>query len=361
MRQLNTSISQGEQDLDVYAILKVKNPSAVLDRSQVRSYFEAHDVNEVIAVNGPLWQREMTPLAFVASKWMEDDENEGILEIMSDLIELGANVNAHVTKNGYGYGCADDYDYDYDYDYDDDNKNGLDIIDVARGGDRIALLLKSGLRPRERHIEKIMYASVDPDVIAEKYIGLLRLHHFGNLNAHDEGLRLLENLVLAGFDVNGQDKNGSTLLHYLDDIEHVSFLVKAGASLDIVNNHGHNPLDMYDPNFIALNASRRDAVQLMVDLGIDLNARFQETDSTALHQLMTFGNLQGIQNLLDAGADPSLRNKAGKQAADMTCEDNDDEQEVREAKALLESAATQRKLLEELGESQQQSTKRRKM
>ncbi|WP_152906673.1 hypothetical protein [Stenotrophomonas maltophilia] len=230
MSQHNKPISQREEDLDVYAILKVNNPGAVLDRSQVRSYFEAHDVNEVIEVNSLRWQSEMTPLAFVASKSMEDSEREGILEIMSDLIELGADVNAGVRKKngygyGYGYGCADDYDGDYE----DDDKNGIDIIDVASGGDRITLLLKSGLFPREQHIETLMLASVDPDVLAEKYFDLLRPQHFISLDQHDEGLRLLENLVLAGLDVNGQDEEGNTVLHYLVDVEHVSYLVKAGA------------------------------------------------------------------------------------------------------------------------------------
>nr|WP_275428347.1 ankyrin repeat domain-containing protein [Stenotrophomonas pavanii] len=107
---------------------------------------------------------------------------------------------------------------------------------------------------------------------------------------------------------------------------------------------------------MAHNASRRHAVQLMVDLGIDFNAKskYESSGNTALHWLMKRGDFEGIQYLLEAGADPLLRNEDGKRAADMTYVVNSlrfgDEQEVRGAKALLESAVLKNTLQAELGD-----------
>ncbi len=69
---------------------------------------------------------------------------------------------------------------------------------------------------------------------------------------------------------------------------------------------------------------------------------------------MKRGDFEGIQYLLEAGADPLLRNEDGKRAADMTYVVNSlrfgDEQEVRGAKALLESAVLKNTLQAELGD-----------
>ncbi|PZU05793.1 MAG: hypothetical protein DI605_20995 [Sphingomonas sp.] len=100
----------------------------------------------------------------------------------------------------------------------------------------------------------------------------------------------------------------------------------------------------------------------MKDLGIDLNS--QDADgNTALHVTMMLCNayegIEGIRNLLDAGVDPTVRNGENKLPTEVGFTWLWDDRP--EALMLMESVITKKNLLNELGESQQQSIMRRKM
>ncbi|WP_282257718.1 ankyrin repeat domain-containing protein [Stenotrophomonas sp. PS02301] len=328
---------------DVHSVLKTDQSNAVLDRNAVRKFFETHDVNASFNVLSLIDNKEMTPLAFVASKVMSFKDEEHVLDVMSDLIELGANVNSIVVIKRYGDG---DGDLDYDFEC---NKT-TDLVDIANGGQRIKLLVKNGAPVKEKHVELMIRSSGDPELIADKYIDMIKPRHFMWLGIHEDGSTLLEKLILAGHDVNAQDHNGDTALHYVRSIEHVKYLVDAGASMTIENNGGKSFLDFCDASFVKRNASRA-GVQIMKDLGIDLNSTDQDAGNTALHLLIMKGDgLEEIRNLLDAGADPEVRNNRGQLPSEMVYVHGVNRQQSQEARLLLESTALKKKLQTELGD-----------
>ncbi|MBH1416725.1 hypothetical protein I5U33_00570 [Stenotrophomonas maltophilia] len=330
-------------DMRIHELLKTSEWDAPLDREEIKEYFQTHDVNETFYVSGGASQTLLTPLAYVASKSINNFDRDNALDVMRDLIELGADVNAPVRKSDYyGDGFL--------------KGDGKELVDLANGTDRIELLVKSGASAKESHILSLFQEGADGAFIAEKYFDLIEPRHFFHLKNNDASAAIIDELALAGYDFNVQDENGDTPLSYVRDIHNVKRLVDSGASVRIPNNDGETFLDQCRAEFIAKNSSANGA-QIMRDLGVNLSAPDYFGD-TALHKMMYEGNnLERIRNLLDAGADPTVRDADDKLPYQVDSRGED----RHEAKLLLESAATKRKLVEELGESQQQLDMRRKM
>ncbi|WP_141739022.1 hypothetical protein [Stenotrophomonas sp. BIIR7] len=324
-------------------LLRTDEWDAVLDRDEIKEYFQTHDVNETFYVSGGASQTLLTPLAYVSSKSIKNNVGDNVLDVMRDLIELGADVNAPVRKSDYfGDGFLD---------------GDKELVDLANGADRIELLVKNGARAKESHILTLFRDGADGAFIAENYSDLIKPRHFFYLNNDDASAAIIDELALKGYDFNIQDVNGDTALSMVQDIGVVKRLVDAGASVRIPNNDGETFLDQCDAGFIERNTSA-EGVKIMKELGVDLNSKDICGDNTALHIMMINGNkLDGIRNLLDAGADPTVRNADDKLPSQVGFTGAD----RHEAVLLLESAVTKRKLMEELGESQQQPIMRRKM
>ena len=330
-------------NLKLNELLKTDEWEAVLDRGEIKEYFQTHDVNETFYVSGGTSQTLLTPLAYVASKSINNNDREMVLDVMRDLIELGADVNAPVRKSDYfGDGFLD---------------GDKELVDLANGADRIELLVKNGARAKESHILTLFRDGADGAFIAENYSDLIKPRHFFYLKNDDASAAIIDELALTGYDFNVQDVSGDTALSMVQDIGVVKRLVDAGASVRIPNNDGETFLDQCDAGFIERNSSA-EGVEIMKELGVDLNSKDSYGDFTALHILAINGNrLDGIRNLLDAGADPTVRNTDGKLPSQVAFPG----EYRREAVLLLESAVTKRKLMEELGESQQQPIMRRKL
>lgn len=329
-------------NLKLNELLRTDEWDAVLDRDEIKEYFQTHDVNETFYVSGGASQTLLTPLAYVSSKSIKNNVGDNVLDVMRDLIELGADVNAPVRKSDYfGDGFLD---------------GDKELVDLANGADRIELLVKNGARAKESHILTLFRDGADGAFIAENYSDLIKPRHFFYLNNDDASAAIIDELALGGYDFNVQDENGDTPLSYARDIHNVKRLVDSGASVRIPNNDGETFLDQCRAEFIAKNSSANGA-QIMRDLGVNLSAPDHFGD-TALHKMMYEGNnLERIRNLLDAGADPTVRDADDKLPSQVAFPG----EYRREAVLLLESAVTKRKLMEELGESQQQPIMRRKM
>ncbi|MBK0052972.1 hypothetical protein [Stenotrophomonas sp. S39] len=331
---------QNIQEPDVHTVLKTSNTSAVLDRDAVKKFFEMHDINAPIKVLSLTDNKELTPLAFVAAKIMGEESNRHVLDVMNDMIEMGANVNSKVKVHSYSDG-----------DGDLDSRSLVDLVDLANSLERVALLVKNGAPAKEDHIEWLMKSSADIHLLVEKYAEMIQPHHFASIHAHREGSQLMEQLVLSGLDVNAQGERGDTALHHIQNIEDAKFLVDAGASTDIVNKKGERFADRCNAAFVERNASQA-GVQLMKELGVDLNAADQYSGNTALHRLMQKGsNPELIHNLLEAGADPLVRNSKGQTPANMEVPFGINREDHIESKSLLENYTLKRAILSEDGDA----------
>lgn len=260
------------------------------------------------------------------------------------LVYKGADVNAPVQRLGY---FADGYS----------GGEGHDLADVVYGADRIELLVKNGASAKEKHIHCLFQEGENGAFIAGNYFDLIKPRHFAQLNNRHGSSSIIDELALSGFNFNAQDRNGDTALAFVRDIQNVKRLVDAGASLTIPNVSGETFLDHCNGDFVHRNSSH-EGVKIMKDLGIDLNAKDAFSKNTALHRLMILGNnVAAISDLLDAGADPTVRNGENKLPTEMGFPGAD----RREALMLMESVISKKNLLNELGETCQQPIMRRKM
>ena len=123
----------------------------------------------------------------------------------------------------------------------------------------------------------------------------------------------------AGADVNARDNAGRTVLHRAMDNSSTAALLEAGADPNARDSTGSTPLHM-------VAASWRNTgpwVSLLVAAGADVNAR-NSAGETPLHVAL-HGRLIGddpvtVRTLLELGADPAVRDNAGRTADPTDCE-----------------------------------------
>lgn len=113
---------------------------------------------------------------------------------------------------------------------------------------------------------------------------------------------LLDHGILIHRDVNHQDRQGRTALHYASHTccEHtaavVSLLLQNGAKVDIKDKHGFSPLHF------ASQAGSVEAIQLLLDAGADPSAMGLGAIAP-LHLAASAGNTAAVRVLLEHGAD----------------------------------------------------------
>ena len=139
---------------------------------------------------------------------------------------------------------------------------------------------------------------------------------------------VLPAFIEAGVDVNKPiDQDGQTPLFYAQDAEMIAQLLHAGAGARVRDAKGRTTLF---PCHVRRDA---DAVRLLMQRGVRINAQDNE-GNTALMMAVTKGSSGGqalinargnVQALLDAGADPNIKNKAGKTALQIAKEKKDDD------------------------------------
>jgi len=143
------------------------------------------------------------------------------------------------------------------------------------------------------------------DVVGEKSL-FLKVTRQGYM---DMAIYLLD----KGADINVQDYKGNSTLSlavWEGKIEMAKFLISKGVDVDIRNEHNWNALMQ------AIHQGYADIVELLIEKGSGLNAVDEEQGATPLILAAHFGLKGIVEKLLKNGADKTLKNKKGENAAD---------------------------------------------
>ena len=116
--------------------------------------------------------------------------------------------------------------------------------------------------------------------------------------------------VQFGPDPRRKDKNGNTLL-FMAKGEDILTLLGAGADPRAVNNEGRTPL------FRKLSLGE---IQTFMRRGVRINTQDHEGNTALMIVVQRGGNAEAVKAFLDAGANPNIKNKAGKTALQIAME-----------------------------------------
>jgi len=118
----------------------------------------------------------------------------------------------------------------------------------------------------------------------------------------------VKQMIDDGVDVNQQDTNGISALHYAGTVEIAQMLLDAHANIDHQQNHLNATPLMY-----AVKRSLPELVKLLLDRGADVNLQ-DKYGNTALHHV---SDAEIAKMLIEAGVDVNHENGRGYTAIYM--------------------------------------------
>ena len=131
--------------------------------------------------------------------------------------------------------------------------------------------------------------------------------------------QVMPDFIEAGVDVNKPiNQDGQTPLFYAGNAKLIAQLFRAGADAHVRDAKGRTPLF-----FCSFLGDGSETVSLLMQRGIRINMQDNE-GNTALMMTVMMGETTGVQALLDSGANPNIKNKAGKTALQIAKEKKDD-------------------------------------
>ena len=203
----------------------------------------------------------------------------------------------------------------------------------------LSFLARMGGAAVPEKIALLLAAGADPNTV-DGY-GRTALHLLVSRGSGDGAVKRISvpALIDAGADVNARDDRGRTSLHEAveaairagepgQDASHViQLLLRAGADVNARTLLGESPLHLVVPASWrpGLWVSPRDAtvvdpvISALLDAGAEIDARTND-GRTTLHMGVQGDKPAAVLALLEAGADPALRDHAGNLADPTTCE-----------------------------------------
>ena len=127
-------------------------------------------------------------------------------------------------------------------------------------------------------------------------------------------LNLVSDLILLGANLDWQEGEGSTALHWCVDWNHsriARMLIDAGADVNIQDNIGRTALHM------CASYNHPEIARMLLDAGADVNIQ-EGDDWTALHWCAVMNHPEIARMLIDAGADKTIRDNIGRLPYDLT-------------------------------------------
>lgn len=135
------------------------------------------------------------------------------------------------------------------------------------------------------------------------------------LAAAEKGdINTVQSMLESGAEVNGYDLLRNTPLHQAAFYGHERIcllLIKKGAQVDALNEAGFSPL------YLAVKAKQSAAVKTLATNGANVNAKYGNSRTTALHMAASTGKIDVVETLLIAGADPNVKDMDGNKPADL--------------------------------------------
>jgi ankyrin repeat protein len=209
------------------------------------------------------------------------------------------------------------------------DSNGITPLIVAiynKNREAIELLIKAGANVN--YISKEDYTTLtyatDPMILK------LLITAGANVNAQDKdkhtplmlasregNCEMIQLLLESGAIVNAQDSAGFTPLMYAISHKHndkrsetVKLLLQAGADVNVKNVFGHTPLTS------AIASGYTEIIRLLITVhtNIDLVNTQDKEGVTILMQAASIGDSEKVKLLLDAGADPNMKDNKGQTA-----------------------------------------------
>jgi ankyrin repeat protein len=125
----------------------------------------------------------------------------------------------------------------------------------------------------------------------------------------------LQQLINNGIDLNSKDARGDTILHYAiryanyngDTLQAIPMLIVNGANINVQNNIGETPLHM------AINYGKQ--LPILILNGADPNIQ-DIIGNSPLHSATMLNNTYAVKMLLNANADPDIKNNRGLRPID---------------------------------------------
>lgn len=144
--------------------------------------------------------------------------------------------------------------------------------------------------------------------------------------------RLTELLAYDPASIDGRSADGFTALHFAAFFGRpgaAALLIERGAEVDAFGRGWMTGTAMHS----AVSRLHADVVGLLLDAGANPNVR-QSAGWTPLHAAAMNGDLASLDLLLAAGADPTATNEEGRSVADLASESGDDDTVGRIRSAL---------------------------
>ena len=125
----------------------------------------------------------------------------------------------------------------------------------------------------------------------------------------------ISNAIKNGADINGQDENGNTPLHWAaksGNLENIKYLITTGAKINIKNKIGNAPLRW------AAWSGNLEVVKYFVELGSDVNLQ-DKNGNTPIHEAAESGTLEMMEYFVDKKANIHIQNKNGESPLYVAC------------------------------------------
>lgn len=252
------------------------------------------------------------------------DRND--MEQVRWLVELGAGLQAR-DRQGQGVlhkactGAMVRYLLDHGADplvVDNEGNTPLHMSTVCSDAEAVELLLQHGLDVNARNAagRTPLFASYDGSATS------VLLQHHADLHARDRlgytalmrcdiGTDTMEVLLGAGLDIDARDNNGETALMHMHYDFQLEFLLDHGADVNATDNKGWTVL-MQMAVRPCLGRRKAELMKFLLERGADPNIKDKEGCSVLMHALRRHRYWAEIQVLADHGADARVVDKEGR-------------------------------------------------